>query len=133
MKKEMKRMKNKLYIVALLSIITLRLSAQPFQTTVEYNAIQSQQMIKSGSTYNGTIYEPFCTTTPSEQSAVGAGQPATKKAVARRSGDPWGQNQDGGITDDEGSPIGDAVIPLLAMALAFAGVIAMRRRKEAKD
>ena len=30
---------------------------------------------------------------------------------------------------DEGSPIGDAVLPLMLMAIAFAGYIAIRRKK----
>lgn len=40
-----------------------------------------------------------------------------------------GNNQNPGHTEDEGSPIGDALIPLSLMALAFGGFIAIRRRK----
>jgi len=32
---------------------------------------------------------------------------------------------------DEGSPVGDAVLPLMLMALAFGGAVAFRRRKTA--
>lgn len=39
-----------------------------------------------------------------------------------------GNNQDGG-TGDPGSPIGDALIPLSLMALAFAGYVALRRKR----
>ena len=123
-------MRTKLYIIALLSMMVLSVSAQTFQPTVDNNAIQSQQMIKNGSTYKGTVYEPFTTTTPSEQSTVGASQGIRKSAIRKNgSGDPWGQNQDGGDTSEEGSPIGDAVVPLMLFALGFAGVLALRRRR----
>ena len=42
-----------------------------------------------------------------------------------------GDNQDPGHTEDESSPIGDAMLPLMLCALAFGGVVAFRRRREA--
>lgn len=39
---------------------------------------------------------------------------------------------DPGSTNDENSPIGDAVLPLMLMAVAFCGYIALRRRKALK-
>jgi hypothetical protein len=42
--------------------------------------------------------------------------------------DPWGTNQDAG-EKDEGSPIGDAMVPLMLMAMLFAGVVYTRRKK----
>ena len=41
----------------------------------------------------------------------------------------FGTNTDGGTTTDESSPIGDAMWPLMAFALIFCGVVALRRRK----
>ena len=38
------------------------------------------------------------------------------------------QNEDPGITDDPNSPIGDAVLPMLILALAFGSLIYYRRR-----
>ena len=116
----------RLYIFALLSVMVLSVSAQTFQTTVDNNAIQSQQMIKNGSTYKGTVYEPFSTTTPSEQSEVGASYSPVKSGKGRTS---IGNNQDPGITNDEGSPIGDAVVPLMLFALAFGGILFLRKKK----
>lgn len=44
----------------------------------------------------------------------------------------FGQNGEGGITSDESSPVGDAVLPLLLFAAAFGGVITFRRRRAAQ-
>jgi len=35
--------------------------------------------------------------------------------------------------NDEGSPIGDALLPLMLMSLAFVGGIAIRRRRQAEE
>ena len=128
-------MKNKLYIIALLSIITLSAYAQTFQSAAkpEYIAFQSMQILKSGMNYNSRVYEPFSTTTPSELYAAGASYSPSHRGPKRTqsASDPWGENQDGGITNDNSSPIGDAVWPLLAFALMFCGVIALRRKRSA--
>lgn len=40
-----------------------------------------------------------------------------------------GSNQNPGHTEDGSSPIGDAVLPLMLMAVAFCGIIYYRRKK----
>ena len=78
--------------------------------------------------YASPIYEPFSNAVPSEQTEVGSGINGTRKdgrVVLRGKED----NTDPGITDDNSSPIGDGILPLLAAALAFGGVIYLRRRK----
>lgn len=46
--------------------------------------------------------------------------------------DDWGTNPHVG-EGDEGSPIGDAVLPLMLCAAVFCGVIALRRRRRAME
>ena len=105
--------------------------AQTFQPAVEKAAIQSPQMVNSGVQYKSTVYEPFSNTTPSEQNAVGTSyEPAKAPSGSRRAGD-WGSG-----LDEYGqgpSPIGDAVWPLLAMAVAFGAIVALRRRRAVKN
>ena len=84
--------------------------------------IQSHQLMRAGTNYNGTVYEPFSNTLPSEQSEVGS---STHKTGPRKSKE---NPTDPGITDDENSPIGDALLPLLLMAVAF-GIYSAARRK----
>ena len=126
MKKRIRIMRTKLIIIALLSVITISATAQQYSpASVTDPAIQSQQ-IMSGSAYNGTVYEPFSNSVPSEQSTVGSSYTPTSRP--RRSKENPGEP---GITDDNASPIGDAVVPLMLFAIAFGGVIALRRRREA--
>ena len=68
--------------------------------------------------------------------AAGVGEMATTTSSKAPSGPR--RSFDGGTTPtpgdpghkDEGSPIGDALLPLMLMATAFGGVVALRRRKE---
>lgn len=123
MKKRIRIMRTKLIIIALLSVITISATAQQYSpASVTDPAIQSQQ-IMSGSAYNGTVYEPFSNSVPSEQSTVGSSYTPTSRP--RRSKENPG---DPGITDDNASPLGDAALPLLLMSLVFAGVIYFRKR-----
>jgi len=121
-------MKTRIYIIALLSAVTIIVNAQPFSQRQETTPVQSQQILNTGGTYNGTVYEPFSATTPSEQSAVGASySPAKAPGTGPRKGfetpDDYGQGP---------SPIGDAVLPLMLMAVAFCGVIYFRRKRAAQ-
>ena len=126
MKKRIRIMRTKLIIIALLSVITISATAQQYSpASVTDPAIQSQQ-IMSGSAYNGTVYEPFSNSVPSEQSTVGSSYTPTSRP--RRSKENPG---DPGITDDNASPLGDAALPLMLFAVAFGGVVAFRRRREA--
>ena len=59
-------------------------------------------------------------------SSPSVNSPAYAPNGPRRS---FGENSEGGTTSDPSSPIGDAVLPLLLMAAAAAGVIAWRRKR----
>ena len=119
-------MRTKIYIIALLSVVAVAVNAQTFQpATIDNSAIQSQKIMQTGTNYSGQVYEPFSNVAPSEQSAVGA-----SSAPAKAPGGPRRGFDIGGDTPPGPSPIGDAPLPLLLMAAAFAGWSYLRRRKQ---
>lgn len=124
----MKDMKKVMIIVVLGAVMAYMIPAyaQTFQPTPEKAAMQSQQMINSGVQYKSTIYEPFNNTMPSEQSEAGA-----SNSPAKAPGGPRRGFDIGGDAGQGPSPIGDAVVPLLLCAAAFAGMVALRRRRSA--
>ncbi len=122
-------MKTRFQIVVLLAFVCLGLNAQPFSAPAENNAIQSQQIMTTGSNYNGTVYAPFDNTVPSEQSTVGASYSPAKAPGPRREGAFDGSPEV--KEQDESYPLGDGVLPMLIMAFAFGGAVYLRRRREA--
>lgn len=122
-------MKAKLYISILFCTIAVSTWAQTYKNSYtpsaqqEYEAIQSQQIMQVNA-HEGTIYEPFSNTTPSEQSVVGAAQ-TTSNGPHRAKKD----FDTGGEANQGPSPVGDAMVPLMLMAVAFCGVVYSRRRK----
>ena len=122
-------MKKLVLIIAILSVATGVATAQTFTPTkIDNPTIQSQQIMQPGAAYEGTVYEPFSNTTPSEQNEVGADySPASRPGVQSRRG------LIGGPEDPAGpSPLGDGVWPLLLCAVVFCGVIALRRKRSAE-
>lgn len=120
-------MKTKLCIFALLIVACSGMNAQSFSAATENSAIQSHQIMQAGSAYDGTVYAPFDNTVPSEQSAVGASySPAKAPGGPRRSFDkptnPGNQSND--------YPLGDGLLPLMLMAIAFAGATYFLRKRE---
>ena len=125
----MKDMKTKLIVLAVgllmvcLLPLTANAQAQEWQST---SAMQG-----SGSTYSSQVnaigaegaYQ-MATTTTTNTYSPGRAHRAKKEGEEN----PWGDNQDAG-DKDPGSPIGDAVLPLMLMAVAFGGVVYFRRRK----
>jgi len=102
-------------------------------------ALAQQQEWQSTSTMRGSGSAYSSQVTAVGAASVGSMATTTSSGPARvsrprrageSSSDPWGNNQTGG-DQDEGSPIGDAVLPLMLMALAFGGVVAFRQRKTA--
>ena len=130
-------MKKYLFIIAILNIVAIELSAQTYGKTYtpasrDYEAsiqsqqvIQSHQIMSSGANYGGTVYKPFDNTTPSEQSEVGASYSPNKA--------PGGPRRDKVLGPDtppaDESPVGEPWI-LLAFAAVFAAGIAFRRKKQ---
>ena len=90
---------------------------------------QSSQTNFSGSAYSSTVYQPFCTTTPSQQqeSASNSYSPIAKSFSWGGGG--MGDNEDDDPNRDPYSPIGEPWV-MLAFAALAASVIAYKRKKE---
>ena len=129
-------MKMKLYIIAILSIVTMVAEAQTYGKTytpvqrsheaiLQQQAIQSQQIMQTGNAYKGTVYEPFGTAAPSELSEVGgtSTEGNTPEKHLRRGFDT------GGDAGQGPSPIGEPWI-LVVMAVVFGGMVYYRRKKQ---
>ena len=111
-------------MMVMLSVVTVVATAQfqrPGQT--DNQVFQSQQVMQPG-VYEGTVYEPFSEVTPSEQSAVGASYSPANAPGQRRSFDHGAET---GQSDE--FPLGDALLPLTLLALAFSAFLHLRRRK----
>ena len=115
-------MKNRMIImvVGVLMVCLLPMAAFAQQ---EWQSTSTMQT--SGSVYSSrvtevgaTVVEPQATTT--------ANYAPSRPGQPRRD---IGNNQDPGHTNDNGSPLGDAVLPLAMMAVLFAAVLSLRRRK----
>ena len=121
---ELRIMKNRVYIIVLMSVMAVCGHAQSFPSSeMDNNAIQSQQILPTN-TYNGTVYEPFDNSAPSEQSAVGSDYSPAKAPSGPRRGFIGGPESGQGP-----SPIGDAMLPLLLMAIVFAAGVSVKKLK----
>jgi len=85
----------------------------------------TSSMPVSGSTLAPQVTTVGATTVAQQATTTADYTPVTTSGPRKS----YGTNQDGGTTTDESSPIGDAVLPLLLMALGFCGVIALRKRR----
>lgn len=121
-------MKKILFLVALLSVVTVAVNAQTYTTQQEQEVIQSQQ-IMSANAHEGTIYEPFSSTTPSEQSAVGASYSPAKAPNGPRREQAMGDGRNPGeaSSGSDQSPVGEPWV-MAVFALVFGGVIFLRKR-----
>ena len=124
MKKHYKNImkRNIVLLTVFLSMTTLAVYAQPFTPTqTPQVAMQSQQIMQNGQNHDGTIYAPFDNPTPSEQSS------GPNKAPGKGGANP--KTCLGGPETGQGpSPVGEPWV-LAIFALAFAGVLAIRKRK----
>ena len=122
-------MRNILNIIIICLVATVSANAQMATSRYAYgqtDAIVSPQSVTTTPRYSSPIYEPFSNSVPSDQTEVGAEQSSSHKGHIRK-------GLIGGPEDDPGpSPIGDALLPLLALALAFGAVIYFRRKRIAK-
>lgn len=122
-------MRNILNIIIICSFVTMSAYADMTQYNKSFGQTDCDEMTSSRAVmnsprYSSPIYEPFSNTLPSEQTEMTS--TGVHKGGPRKSKE---DNTDPGITDDESSPIGDALFPLLAMALVFGGITLLRRRR----
>ena len=114
-------MKKIMMIVVMVAAFVLPTTAQEWQSTSAFQSTST--MTGAGSSYssNPTINENGTANAPS----YAPGGP--HKAPTPISTEDQRQKNEGGSGKD--TPLGDALIPLAVMAMVFAGVIALRRRK----
>ena len=124
-------MRNILNIIIICLVATVSANAQMATSRYAYDqtdAVVSPQSVTTTPRYSSPIYEPFTNSVPSDQTEVGAEQSSAHKGHIRRGfinpSDPGDPSHD--------SPIGDALLPLLALALAFGAVTYLRRKRLAK-
>ena len=120
-------MKTRIYIIIICSFVTMSAYADMTQYNKsfgqsDYDEMTSDRAVMNSTRYSSPIYEPFSNTTPSEQTEIGSGQSKPNGHI-RKGFDV------GGDAGQGPSPIGDAVVPMVVLALAFGGVIYLRRRK----
>ena len=111
--------KNFIMIIMAVALIALPTIAQQ----QEWKSTSSMQ--GSGSTYAPQVNAVGATTVGEMATTTETYSPAKAPNGPRRSmelGEEWEEG-------DPGSPIGDAVLPMLFLSLAFCGVIYLRRRK----
>ena len=124
-------MRNILNIIIICSFVTMSAYADMTQYNksfgqTDYDEMTSDRAVMNSTRYSSPIYEPFSSTTPSELLEVGGNSGNSGRGHIRKG---FEGNTDPGITDDPNSPIGDALFPLLAMALVFGGITLLRRRR----
>ena len=117
-------MKNRFIILAvgilMVCLLPLAVSAQQ----QEWQSTSSMQ--ESGSRYSSKVTPVGATGVGAMSSTTSSFAPAQAPSGPRREKEKAGEV---GETGDLNSPIGDAVLPLMLMAFAFSGVVALRRRK----
>ena len=120
-------MKNILNIIIICLVATVSANAQMATSRYAYgqvDAVVNQPGVTTTPRYSSTIYEPFSSSVPSDQTEVGAEQSGSHKGRIRTS---LGGHTDPG-EKDPASPIGDALLPLI-MALAVYCAVRVYRRK----
>ena len=120
---------RKLVIMMIMAVALIALPTMAQQQ--EWKSTSAMQT--SGSTYTPQVTEVgatavagSATTTESYSPAKAPGGPRKVEGVGGGEG---GSGHSNPGTGDPGSPIGDAVLPLLFLSLTFCGVIYLRRRK----
>ena len=122
-------MKNKIsYIITFifLSIGFAYTQAEPLfpSAQLEPQPMQNAQVMPTTG-YNGTVYAPFDASAPSEQSEVEGNSGSRPRGGIKRGGN-FNYGTEYGQSNE--SPIGEPWV-LAIFALAFAGVLALRKRK----
>ena len=119
-------MKKFVMIIMAVALIALPAMAQQQEWK------STSAMPGTGSTYSPQLTEVGATSAADMGVTTTTETYSPAKGKARKVGeaddDPWGTNPDAG-EKDEGSPIGDAMLPMLMMAVIFAGIVYYRRKK----
>ena len=120
-------MKNRIMVMIMAAVFALPAMAgwinqDQKDATVQQSAFQSTStMTPSGSAYSAT---PAALNDDGTASYDGASAPASAPGKRKLGPDPSSD-----IKPEDQVPVGDAVLPLMLMAAAAAGVVALRRRR----
>ena len=121
-------MKTRIFIIAILSVLAGVVNGQTFQpAAVDNNAIQSQQILQTSTRYNGHVYEPFSSATPSELSKVGNGSTTEDKQPGGHIRTFINPNDPGNQSNE--FPIGEPWVMALLALVYGVWCIVYRRRK----
>ena len=123
-------MRTKLYIIALMSIISSATFAVDFAPNQEWQSTSVMQT--SGSTYSSQVTEVGSSTIASVATTTETYSPNKAPGGPRRIESQSGRDPGDATTGSDLSPLGDGLLPLLLMAATFCGVIAFRRKRTAK-
>ena len=122
-------MKNILNIIIICLVATVSANAQMATSRYAYgqvDAVVNQPGVTTTPRYSSTIYEPFSSSVPSDQTEVGAEQSGSHKGRIRTS---LGGHTDPG-EKDPASPIGDALLPLIMALDVYCAVRVYRRKRK---
>jgi hypothetical protein len=119
MNERIMNMKRIVMIIMAVALIALPTMAQDWQST--------SSMHGTGSSYAPQVTEVGATGVSDMATTTEGYSPAKAPSGPRRSFD---NNPDPGKTNDNSSPIGDAVLPLMLMAFAFGAYVTIRKRRQ---
>ena len=114
---------EKRIIMIIMAVVLLALPTMAQQQ--EWQSTSTMQT--SGSAYSSQVTEVGATVVESQATTTANYAPGRPGQLRRD----IGTNKDGGHTNDDSSPVGDAMVPLLLMSVVFGGVIAVRRKRNA--
>lgn len=117
----------KMMAVGILMVCLLPLAALAQQQ--EWQSTSTMQ--GSGSAYSSQVTAVGATSVGGMATTTTAAAPSRPRRTT--SSDPWSGGNETTEEKDAGSPIGDALLPLSLMALAFCGVVYIRRKRLAKE
>ena len=120
-------MKTRIYIIIICSFVTMSAYADMTQYNKsfgqsDYDEMTSDRAVMNSTRYSSPIYEPFSSTTPSEQTEIGSGQSKPNGHI-RKGFDV------GGDAGQGPSPIGDAVVPMVLALAVYCAVRVYRRKR----
>ena len=116
-------MKKLFMIIMAVALIALPTMAQQ----QEWKSTSTMQ--GTGSSYSPQVTSVGATAATEMATTTESYSPAKAPGGPRKIGEASGRNPGDVSTGSTNSPIGDAVLPLLFLSLAFCGVIYLRRRK----
>ena len=115
-------MRKLFMLIMVVALVALPAMAQDWQST--------STMQGSGSAYSSQVTAVGAVTV-TDMATTTSSSSGPRRAKKGDDDDPWGTNTDPGITNDDSTPVGDAVLPLLLLACAYLGMRVFLNRKHA--